>query len=110
MKILDKFKMQLKVKKLLSKEVPCMENLHHPNIIRFYEVIETLSKIFIVMEYACNGELHRKVCCEGKLEESVSKIYFAQIISAVQHMVSIAFGSHTIFELSFCLLKTTESS
>ena len=87
-KILDKFKIQLKVKRLLSKEIPCMEKLHHPNIIRFYEVIETFSKIFIIMEYASNGELHKKIVMEGKLSESIAKIYFAQIISALQHMVS----------------------
>lgn len=86
-KILDKFKMQTKVKKLLAKEIPCMEHLHHPNIIRFYEVIETFSKIFIIMEYASNGELYKKIVFEGKLPDSVAKIYFAQIISALQHMV-----------------------
>ncbi|ESO12845.1 hypothetical protein HELRODRAFT_132363, partial [Helobdella robusta] len=85
-KILDKIRMEHKVRRLLSREISTMESLHHPNIIRFYEMIETLSKIFIIMEYASEGELYTRVSSDGKLPEDEAKMIFAQIISAVQHM------------------------
>lgn len=66
-----------------------MENLHHPNVIRLYEVIETLSKLHIVMEYACGGELFAKISNEGKFAERTAKRYYTQVLSAVEHMVSI---------------------
>ena len=65
-----------------------MEVVHHPNIIHIFEVIETLSKIYLVMEYAPNGELFQYITKEGRLTESHAKSLFAQIVAAIDHMVS----------------------
>ena len=65
-----------------------MERLHHPNVIRLYEVVETLAKLHMVMEYAPGGELFTKISNEGKMTESEAKPIFAQVVSALDHMVS----------------------
>lgn len=52
------------------------------------QVVETLSRLHLVMEYAGGGELYTKITTEGKLSDTESKIVFAQILSAVKHMVS----------------------
>uniref|UniRef100_A0A9J7ZIU7 non-specific serine/threonine protein kinase n=1 Tax=Cyprinus carpio carpio TaxID=630221 RepID=A0A9J7ZIU7_CYPCA len=86
-KILDKTKLDQKTQRLLSREISSMETLHHPNIIRLYEVVETLTRLHLVMEYASGGELYTKISTEGKLSDIDSKIVFSQVLSAVKHMM-----------------------
>ena len=43
------------------------------------------------MEYAGGGELFTKISNEGKLPETDAKNLYAQVVSAVQHMVSQGF-------------------
>lgn len=90
LKILDKTRLDTQAQRLLSREVSSMEFLRHPNVVRLYEVVETPSRLHLVLEYAGGGDLHNKICNEGKLSDNVSKITFAQILSAIKYMVSQA--------------------
>ena len=82
--------MDAKTQRLLSREISSMERLHHPNVIRLYEVIETLSRLHLVMEYASCGELFTRITNDGRLHESEAKPLFAQIVAAVEHMVLLS--------------------
>ncbi|CAF3834210.1 unnamed protein product [Adineta steineri] len=87
-KILDKTKLDNSTQRLLLREITSTEKLHHPNIIRLYEVIETIKEIYIVVEYASGGDLYSRITEHGKMAEDEAKIIFAQITAAVDHMHS----------------------
>ncbi|TKR73732.1 hypothetical protein L596_021010 [Steinernema carpocapsae] len=84
--MMDKAGMNQKVQQLLEGEVASMEEMHHPNIIRLFERVETLSRTYLIMEYAGGGELDSFVNARGRLPEHEAKQLFSQIVSAVTHM------------------------
>ncbi|KAG6522232.1 hypothetical protein ZIOFF_019370 [Zingiber officinale] len=57
----------------------------HPHIIRLYEVIETPSDIYVVMEYVKSGELFDYIVEKGRLLEDEARRFFQQIISGVEY-------------------------
>ncbi|XP_060747140.1 serine/threonine-protein kinase NIM1 isoform X2 [Tachysurus vachellii] len=85
-KVLDKLRLDLQTQRMLSREISIMESLHHPNILRLYEVLEAPSRLYLVLEYAGGGDLHARISSEGKLSDLESKLVFAQILSAVKYM------------------------
>jgi len=85
-KILDKTKLDEKALRLLSQEIASMEKIVHPVIVRIFEVLETLTRVYIVCEYATSGELFQKIIRDGKFSESTAKMYYSQILSGVQHL------------------------
>lgn len=52
-----------------------------------YEVSETLSNIYLMMEYASGGELFARLSDQGPYEEPEARPIFAQIASAIDYMV-----------------------
>ncbi|OQV14543.1 Serine/threonine-protein kinase NIM1 [Hypsibius exemplaris] len=85
-KILDKARLDQKTQRLVAREIANMERVHHPNIVRLYEVVETLAKLYLVMEYAGGGELFTKITNEGRLKEPDAAPLLAQVISAMDHL------------------------
>ena len=53
----------------------------HPHIIRLYEIIETPTDIFVVMEYVKSGELFDYIVEKGRLGEDEARRFFQQVRS-----------------------------
>ncbi|CAI4226547.1 unnamed protein product [Auanema sp. JU1783] len=87
-KIMEKGKMDQKAQRLLAREIQSMEQMNHPNIIRLFECVDTLTRVHLILEYAGGGELYVFVHERGKLSETEAKPLYAQIVSAVSHMHS----------------------
>jgi len=62
------------------------------------QVVETLAKLHIVMEYAGGGELFTRISNEGKFPEPEARHIFAQVAAAMEHMVNQAMklGGHRV--------------
>ncbi|ONI24768.1 hypothetical protein PRUPE_2G261600 [Prunus persica] len=65
-----------------KREISVMRLVKHPNIVQLYEVMATKTKIYFVLEYVKGGELFHKVS-KGRLKEDMARMYFQQLISAV---------------------------
>ncbi|CAN1771914.1 CBL-interacting serine/threonine-protein kinase 14 [Linum perenne] len=66
----------------IKREISIMRRLHHPNVVRIFEVLATKSKIYFVMEYAKGGELFTKIA-KGRFSEALSRKYFQQLITSI---------------------------
>ncbi|XP_028783244.1 CBL-interacting serine/threonine-protein kinase 6-like [Neltuma alba] len=66
----------------IKREISVMKMVEHPNIVELYEVMASKSKIYIAMELVRGGELFNKIA-RGRLREDVARVYFQQLISAI---------------------------
>ncbi|XP_033240816.1 serine/threonine-protein kinase par-1 isoform X2 [Drosophila pseudoobscura] len=84
-KIIDKSQLdQINLQKVY-REVEIMKRLKHPHIIKLYQVMETKNMIYIVSEYASQGEIFDYIAKYGRMSESAARFKFWQIISAVEY-------------------------
>lgn len=97
-KIMDKMRLDLQTKRMLSGEISNMESLYHPNVLQLYEVLETPSRLYLVLEFAGGGDLHTRISSGGKLSDQESKIVFAQILSGVKYMVRPSITTYNFFK------------
>ncbi|CAA6670249.1 unnamed protein product [Spirodela intermedia] len=67
----------------VKREISVMKMVSHPNIVELHEVMATKTKIYLAMELVRGGELFSKISRHGRLKEDAARIYFRQLISAV---------------------------
>lgn len=63
----------------VRREIKILRLFMHPHIIRLYEVIETPTDIFVVMEYVKSGELFDYIVEKGRLQEEEARKFFQQV-------------------------------
>ncbi|KAG9444974.1 hypothetical protein H6P81_016314 [Aristolochia fimbriata] len=85
-KILNRRKIKnLEMEEKVRREIKILRLFMHPHIIRLYEVIETPTDIYVVMEYVKSGELFDYIVEKGRLQEDEARCFFQQIISGVEY-------------------------
>uniref|UniRef100_A0AAV2KYW5 non-specific serine/threonine protein kinase n=1 Tax=Knipowitschia caucasica TaxID=637954 RepID=A0AAV2KYW5_KNICA len=85
-KIINKTKLDIMATSHLLQEVRCMRRVQHPNVVRLYEVIDTPSTLYLVMELAEGGDLYDYIQRHDRgVAEGTAKRHFAQIVRAVSY-------------------------
>ncbi|XP_072300752.1 serine/threonine-protein kinase SIK1 [Eucyclogobius newberryi] len=84
-KIIDKTRLNPSNLEKIYREVQIMKLLNHPHIIKLYQVMETKDMLYIVTEYAKNGEMFDHLTSNGRLSEDEARKKFWQILSAVDY-------------------------
>eukprot|EP00899_Mesostigma_viride_P024849 jgi/Mesvir1/5549/Mv15580-RA.1 len=85
-KILNRKKIRsMDMDEKVLREIKILRLFMHPHIIRLYEVIETHTDIFVVMEYVQSGELFDYIVEKGRLLEDEARRFFQQIVAGVEY-------------------------
>ncbi|XP_059895757.1 serine/threonine-protein kinase SIK1 [Gadus macrocephalus] len=84
-KIIDKTRLDPQNLEKIYREVQIMKLLHHPHIIKLYQVMETKDMLYIVTEYAKNGEMFDHLTSSGRMSEDEARRKFWQILTAVDY-------------------------
>ncbi|XWS76796.1 hypothetical protein CRYUN_Cryun01aG0208600 [Craigia yunnanensis] len=83
-KEIDKKLLSSKVSENLLKEISILSTINHPNIIHFFEAVETEDRIFLVLEYCDGGDLAAYIHRHGKVSEEVARHFMRQLAAGLQ--------------------------
>jgi BR serine/threonine kinase len=80
------FETQPALERSVRSEVGLMSLLDHPNLIRFFEVCESKRHLYIILEFAPNGELFDFITGGQRLRFSESMRLFRELIYGVEYL------------------------
>lgn len=69
----------------IRREINILHFLKHPHVIRLYELLDTPSDIFMVMEYVSGGELFDHIVHKLRVGEDEARRFFQQILAGVEY-------------------------
>uniref|UniRef100_A0A3P8U7Y9 Checkpoint kinase 2 n=1 Tax=Amphiprion percula TaxID=161767 RepID=A0A3P8U7Y9_AMPPE len=69
-------------------EIEILQRVDHPCLIKTEDFYQTDDSYYIVLELMEGGELFHRVKSQQQLQENVAKLYFYQMLSAVQYLHS----------------------
>ena len=70
----------------LRREIEVHSNLCSENIIRMYGYFYDAKNVYLVLEYAGNGEFFKLLAVSGKFSEETAADYILQVSNALHHM------------------------
>lgn len=74
------------VEKQVRREIEIQSNLRHPNILRLYGHFHDPKRIFLILEFAGQGELYKLLRKEQRFAEWKAAQYVAQMASALRYL------------------------
>ena len=87
LKILYKDELQEnKVEKQLRREIEIQSHLRHPNILRLYGYFYDKKRVYLILEYAANGELYKILRKAKRFAEPLAAKYIAQMAEALIYL------------------------
>jgi serine/threonine protein kinase len=59
---------------------------NHPFIVKLNFAFQTSSKLFLILEYCCNGDLAKHLLFEKRFSESRAKFYICEVLLALENL------------------------
>ena len=76
------------VEKQLRREIEIQSHLRHINILRLYGYFYDEKRVYLILEYAPNGELYKKLRAATKFTEDIAAQYIQQMAHALLYLHS----------------------
>ena len=89
-----------------KREIKILKKFRHRNVVQLFEVVDTQSSLFLVMEYTPEGELFNYIASRKRLEEKEACFFFHQIVNGVEELHKLEV-THRDLKLENLLLKNT---
>ena len=70
----------------MKEEVLILKQLKHENIVQYLDYTETISKLYITMEYIKYGTLNQYIKKNKNIKEKEARIIIERLISAVEYL------------------------
>uniref|UniRef100_A0A8C1PJX0 Checkpoint kinase 2 n=1 Tax=Cyprinus carpio TaxID=7962 RepID=A0A8C1PJX0_CYPCA len=99
-----------------EREIEILKKIDHPCLIKTEDFYQTEDSYYIVLEYVEGGELFGRIKAKKQLEENIGKLYFYQMLRAVEYLhnngiihrdlkpENVLLASHD----DICLIKITD--
>ena len=71
---------------MLKAEVEILRSINHPNIVRLYDIYESPSRLYLVMELLTGGELFDRIVGLGKYSEEDARYFTFKLLNAVLYL------------------------
>ncbi|PVU95327.1 hypothetical protein BB561_001901 [Smittium simulii] len=75
-----------KIEKQLRREVEIQTHLRHPNIVRLYGYFHDEKRVYLILEYAAQGEMYKILQSKGQFTEPEAANYIAQMTNALAYL------------------------
>ncbi|KAK3611336.1 hypothetical protein CHS0354_029988 [Potamilus streckersoni] len=72
--------------RFLPRELSIWPKLRHPNIIRMVEMFEDDHRVYMILEYAENGDVLRYIQKTGAIKDALARIWIRQVCDAVRYL------------------------
>jgi len=69
-----------------EREMRILQSIKHPNIVELVDVVYDEKLIYLVMEFCEKGELFQFIVDQKRLDESMAKQVFSQIVNAIKYL------------------------
>lgn len=82
----------------IKREINNLRKFRHPHIIKLYEVLETDTDIYLVMEFVNGGELFDYIIQSGRVSSNslIINLYLLILISAFRRRRATFFSTNDI--------------
>lgn len=80
----------------VTREIHILKIVRHPHIVQLYEIIETQSKLYLIMEHCSNGELFDFITAKNRLSEEEACRIFQQLISGIEYLGELGIAHRDI--------------